>query len=107
MLYVPTNEAEERIKDEFYKHLQREVKKEHLAWRADYYGGRELQSGLRQPRVRESDGKAWNRIKEGWQWREAAESCALNDLAIGGTLFRVASHPKCDHLGRKYFTIAR
>lgn len=31
MLYVPTNEAEERIKDEFYKRLQREVKKEHLA----------------------------------------------------------------------------
>ena len=30
MLYAPTNEAEERVKDEFYEQLKREVKREHV-----------------------------------------------------------------------------
>lgn len=87
MLYAPSNEAEERVKDEFYEQLQREVER---APRHDVL----FNMGDANAKVGQDD-PGWERVirrqrigRMNENGKRLAEFCALNDLVIGGTLFK-------------------
>ena len=88
MIYAPTNEVEERLKDEFYEQVQKELER---APRHDVligYGRRERriwQEKTNPGWEREMGRKGMARMNENGQ--RLAEFRALNDLVIGGKLF--------------------